>query len=94
MVKVAVWLARHDATAIDPGRKTTNTPSMTTAGVLIVRTASDAFLPADLATVTGRSEWTARRESDRRGTQQWTLMDASTELTGHDELSGHDGIEA
>ena len=72
MVKVAVWLARHDATAIDPGRKTTNTPSMTTAGVLIVRTASDAFLTADLARVTGRSEWTARRESDRRGTQQWT----------------------
>jgi hypothetical protein len=51
MVKVAVWLARHDGTAIDLGRKTTNTPAMT-AGVLIVRTASDAFLTAHLATVT------------------------------------------
>jgi hypothetical protein len=52
MVKVAVWVARHDGTPIGLGRKTTNTPAMTTAGVLIVRTASDAFLTAHLATVT------------------------------------------
>jgi hypothetical protein len=52
MVKVAVWLAGHDGTAIGLGRKTTNTRAMTTAGVLIVRTASDAFLTAHLATVT------------------------------------------
>jgi hypothetical protein len=52
MVKVAVWLGRDDGTAIGLGRKTTNTPAMTTAGVLIVRTGSDAFLTAHLATVT------------------------------------------